>query len=329
MDRNPTSPQRIWIVTPCYADVASFLQLREQIRTELTALPATATTALRFAVIDDTAGQDAEIALLTALDDVDVIEPPFNLGHQRGLVFGLRSLAGCIEADDLVITLDADGEDRPQDIPALIEPLLDSPSTPGSVVLAARTSRQESVTFKAFYVLFKLLFRALTGTTIRSGNFAAYRGSVVHGLLRHPHFDLCYSSSFISLDAPVLFVPCPRGHRYAGRSRMNRERLILHGLRMLMPFMDRIALRALGGLAALVVVATGFLVSLAIMWAFTDARIGTWSIGLGLALVVAALIGIACCVILFALFAQSRGISLSGLEVADDRRTRIASSQSD
>lgn len=329
MELTETSPQSIWIITPCYEDVPSFLQLRDDIRGELTALPTTARLPIRFVVVDDTAGKDPEIATLTPLDDVEVIEPPFNLGHQRGLVFGLRSMTDQIDPDDLVVTLDSDGEDRPEDIPALIEALLQRPEKPGTVGLAARTSRQESAAFKIFYLMFKSLFRVLTGTTIRSGNFAAYRGSIVHGLLRHPHFDLCYSSSFISLEVPVVFVRCPRGSRYAGNSRMNRQRLILHGLRMLMPFMDRIALRALGGLATVIALATGFLVSLMLVWLFGDVQIGTWPIALGLALVVAAFIGIACCLILFALFAQSRGISLSGLEVANGRRSRISSAQPD
>lgn len=322
-------PRKAWVVVPCYRDVPSFCRLRTDVRTELTASSKTATLPITFVVVDDSAGEDQEVARLAALDDVLVVEPPFNLGHQRGLVFGLRSISDQIATDDLVITMDADGEDRPADVPVLVDALLADGVLPRMVVLAARTSRQESAMFKTFYLLFKMLFRAFTGTTIRSGNFAAYRGSVVHGLLRHPHFDLCYSSSFISLDVPVVFVGCPRGERYAGRSRMNRERLILHGLRMLMPFMDRIALRALGGLAALVVVATGFLAVLGIVWLASDAAVGSWLIGLGLALVVSALLGIACCIILFALFAQSRGISLSGLEVADERRSRSTSAQPD
>src|SRR5205085_1502839 len=64
-------------------------------------------------------------------------------------------------------------------------------------------------------------------------------------LLFHPHFDLCYSSSFLGLGRGLLFVPCERGVRYAGESRMSSVKLMMHGMRMLMPFLDRIAMRAL------------------------------------------------------------------------------------
>lgn len=73
--------------------------------------------------------------------------------------------------------------------------------------------------------------------------------STAKWLLRHHHFDLC-SSSVGSLDAPITFAQCPRGIHYEGRSRMDRTHLVLHGLRMLMPFIDRIALRALWFLVA-------------------------------------------------------------------------------
>ena len=124
----------------------------------------------------------------------------------------------------------------------------DFSSNPGNVrllVLARRTKRQESLIFKALHLGFKSVFRLLTGRVIQTGNYAAYRGWVARHTIFHPHFDLCYSSSLLSLSLPVDYVPCERGRRYAGESRMGYFRLAIHGMRMLMPFMDRIAVRAL------------------------------------------------------------------------------------
>lgn len=280
---------------------------------------------LSFVVVDDTAGEDRQVDDLAGFDDVIVVEPPFNLGHQRGIVYGIRSLVGDVGADDLVVTMDADGEDRPVDLARILEPLIEGRCARGTVVLAARTKRQESVAFKVSYLVFRVVFRTLTGTTIRSGNFAAYRGSVAHRLLAHPYFDLCYSSSFISLDVPIVFVPCPRGTRYEGRSKMSRQRLVMHGLRMLMPFIDRIAIRVLACLAGMVGAVVAFLVALGVIWACTNVRIPGWLFAVSLSLVVASFLGIVCCIILFALFAQSSGISLGGLEVTDGQRARSAS----
>jgi len=46
---------------------------------------------------------------------------------------------------------------------------------------------------------------------------------------------------------PVAYVPCERGRRYQGESKMTYGKLAMHGLRMLMPFTDKIAIRALAG----------------------------------------------------------------------------------
>ncbi|MFP5489373.1 MAG: hypothetical protein ACLGHQ_13845, partial [Acidimicrobiia bacterium] len=56
---------------------------------------------------------------------------------------------------------------------------------------------------------------------------------------------LCYSSTLLTLRRPMAKVPCARGTRFAGRSRMNRYALIAHGIRMMLPFSERIAVRSL------------------------------------------------------------------------------------
>ena len=96
-------------------------------------------------------------------------------------------------------------------------------------------------------------------------------------MLRHPYFDLCYSSTFIALDAPIEYVPCPRGSRYEGKSRMNSASLVLHGMRMLMPFIDRIAVRALALLSITSFVGIGLLVSVVVVKIFTDTAIPGWA----------------------------------------------------
>ena len=163
----------------------------------------------------------------------------------------------------LVVTLDADGEDRPEDLPRLLALLAAKPEAERKVVLALRAKRRESLGFKVLYQLFRLLFRSLTGATVRSGNFVAMPGSIAKRALLHPTFDLAYSSAILALDLPIEYVPCERGERCELHSKMTYGRLAMHGLRMLMPFTDRIAIRALvafvffgvlGALLALVVI---------------------------------------------------------------------------
>lgn len=313
---------------PSYTDVVAFTTLRAHVLDVLLTAPEHRDRPIRFVLVDDTGGFDPEIDDLRAYDDVTVIAPPFNLGHQRAIVFGLRLIEPEIDDADFVVTMDADGEDRPEDLPDLLAPLLETDDR-RCLCVARRTERSESFRFRVMYFFFRILFRTLTGVTVRNGNFAAYRGWLARRMLRHPYFDLCYSSTLVSFDFPVTPVPIPRGTRYAGRSRMNLFRLIMHGVRMLTPFTDRIAVRALTAFTA--ILGTGVVLSVAVIATrvFTSAAIPGWTTTTLIGILVLSLNAVGSSVVLFAVFTHSRGISLSGLEEGYDRSARSTSAPSD
>ena len=291
---------RIWIVSPLYFDAEPYARLQQDLAAALRGSPFEP----RLVAVDDSAGLDPAAGRLGA--DVRVVVPPFNLGHQRALVFGLRRLAREIADDDVVVTLDADGEDQPRDLPRLLAPLLEEPGNLRRIALAARTRRHETLPFKLLYFVFKQFFLLLSGTVVRSGNYAAYRGWVARNVLFHPHFDLSYGSSLLSLNLQIERVPCERGRRYAGRSKMTWSTLVLHGFRMLMPFADRIAVRGLvaSGCGALL------LGLLAVARALGAAPVERSALAFG-ALLCA--IGFGTSLLLLMSFAQSQGLAMSRL----------------
>lgn len=309
-----TRAPRLWLFVPVYRDTESFFRLRENLLKILNqAAVAPGASDRRFVVVDDSGGVDPEIGRLRSLPDVRVLSTPFNLGHQRALVFGLRKMEAELASDDIVVTMDADGEDRPEDLPSLLQALLVSAERP-TLVLARRTTRHVSLRFQVLYFFFKLLFRSLTGVVIRTGNYAAFRGWLVSRVLFHPHFDLCYSASLISLNLDVRFVPCPRGKRYAGRSRMDYFKLVRHGIGMLMPFLDRIAVRAL--LAFSFIFGSGISLSLVVLalLSFTETSFPWWiPPALGSALAIS-FIALGNFLVLFATYAQSQSASLRALD---------------
>ena len=133
-------------------------------------------------------------------------------------------------------------------------------------------------------------------------------------MLLHPHFDLCYSSTLISLGFDTVSVPCPRGDRYEGKSRMSPLNLFMHGVRMLMPFTDRIAVRALTAFSVLFgvgVACAGVVVGVRL---FTNAAIPGWSTITLLGVLILSVVALGNFVVLFAVFSHSRGISLANLE---------------
>jgi hypothetical protein len=304
-----------WVFTPVYRDVRSFRILRERLLEQLAGSGEGGE--VRFVAIDDTAGQDPEVETLRDCADVTVLQPPFNLGHQRALVYALRKALPQIADDDAIVTLDADGEDRPEDLPRLLAALDARPLPERRVVLALRTKRRESIGFKVLYRLFRLLFRSLTGATVRSGNFAAMPGAIAKRALLHPTFDLSYSSAILALDLPVEFVPCERGERYEGRSKMTYGRLAMHGLRMLMPFTDRIAIRALAAFVFFGILGALLAAVVICLKLFTSSAIPGWTSYIALGALIVSLVALGNFVSLFVLFSQTRAVSLASIEELD------------
>lgn len=319
---------RLWIVCPVYLDVTSFLILRERLLEEIGADAAWRRLEIRFVIADDSGGTDPEMPRTAEHDDIRVVEPPFNLGHQRALVYALRRIAPEVDDADFVVTMDADGEDAPGDVPRLLTELQQTTSD-RAVVLALRTGRQESFAFKLFYAAFKVLFKALTGTFVKSGNFIAYRGWIARRVLAHPAFDLCYSTTFTSLRLTRRYVPCRRARRYAGQSRMSFPKLVSHGIGMLMPFLDRIAIRAMALFSVTGTLCVLLGVAVIVVKVFTDEAIPGWATSTLLALIISSMVALGNFVVLFAVYAQSRGLSLSDLEDKDLGPARGPSSQPD
>jgi glycosyltransferase involved in cell wall biosynthesis len=320
---------KLWVVCPSYRDVPSFTILRSRVLEVMASASRVGSTAIEFILVDDTGGCDVETDRLQRFPDVTVLSPPFNVGHQRALVYGLRKILPELADSDVIVTMDADGEDRPEDLPALLDALFNEHSNYTALCVARRTKREESLRFKLFYILFRAMFHILTGTTVRSGNFAAYRGWLARRILLHPYFDLCYSSTLVSLDIAITAVPCARGQRYEGQSRMGYLRLFMHGVRMLMPFTDRIAVRALTAFSAMFGIGILLAFSVVGIRVFSTSAIPGWATFTLLGFLILSFIALGNFIVLFAVFTHSRGISLSDLEEWNVRGSRNASTTSD
>ncbi|HEY8280503.1 MAG TPA: glycosyltransferase [Bdellovibrionota bacterium] len=292
---------------PVYFDRPSFTILREKI---LNVLPKGHTA--HFHLLDDSAGEDPALASLN-LPDVTVLSMPFNLGHQRALVHGLRLFLRQRHPDSILVTMDGDGEDRPEDLPVLLEQYRRSEAS-RPIVLALRTQRKESFVFKLFYFLYRKVFRALTGTVIRTGNFAVLHPEAVSRIIFHPYFELAYASTLFSLGTNLQFVPCPRGVRYEGRSKMNFSRLAIHGVRMLMPFTDKIAVRGVLAFSAFFLM-SAFVCGLLVFLHVTGlALVSAWALMAAILAFVMSFLSICSFAILITIFANVQGIAMSRLE---------------
>lgn len=321
-------PYDLRIVCPTYLDVDPFLKLREGIRNAVESNPSINPGQLRFTVLDDTAGQDPEMSRIRELDDVDVIEPPFNLGHQRGLVYALREITPDLDDRDVIVTLDSDGEDQPEDVPRLVEKILSLPADSRQLVLARRMKRAHApLAFRLLYPGFKVFFKLITGTSVESGNFACYRAGTARRILLHPSFALCYSSSLLVMDVPINYVPCERGNRLSGSSRMGYSRLFTHAMRMLMPFSEAIARRALWAFFAMLALALSLTVLVLVIRFGTSEAVPGWATYSLASAAIVSLVAFGNLVILFTVYSQSTAVSMQNLEHNWDLHPRKAGSE--
>ncbi|WNL45543.1 glycosyltransferase [Dyella sp. BiH032] len=209
---------------------------------------------------------DARSISAAGLEGV-VVKLRRNVGHQRAIAIGLCYVAEHFGEDVRVIVMDSDGEDTPESISELIKGL---DSSDIDIVVATRRSRVETLKFRAFYVVYKLLFSLLSGRRISFGNFMAAKMPAVRRLAAMQelwtHVAACVLSSKLRVGSCAL----DRGPRYAGRSKMNFVGLALHGFRALMVFAEDVLVRVgvactlvaglsvVGALIATILKAVGF-----------------------------------------------------------------------
>ena len=195
-----------------------------------------------------------------SITSIEVLHLRRNLGHQRAIAVGLFHIHERYTAD-AVLVMDGDGEDRAQDIPTLLAEFDKAGRT--NVVFAERTKRMEGTLFKTFYSLYRWSHHALTGISVRVGNFsvipplALSRLMVVSELWNH------YAAAIFRARIPYQMAPLPRGERLTGESRMSFVSLVVHGLSAMSVFSDQVSARVLIG-------ALGTTVALGIGMIFAD-----------------------------------------------------------
>ena len=234
----------------------------------------------------DAAGRDARVLLVddgsseppmahlappspARIREVEILQLRRNVGHQRAIAIGLAYLEASIRCEAVVV-MDGDGEDRPEEVPRLVDEL---ERTGGRrIVFAERLRRSEGPLFVTMYALYRWLHVILTGERVRFGNFSAIPAPLVGRLVAMSDLWNHYAAAVIKSRIPYTGVVTTRGFRYSGATKMNYIALVTHGLSAMSVFGDRIGVRLLAatlGTAGLAVAAVA--AALTMGWSA-----GTW-----------------------------------------------------
>jgi glycosyltransferase involved in cell wall biosynthesis len=231
--------KKIKILIPVYNDWQSIFRLLENIDSEVSKLEG------EFSVIIvNDASTESRLELLTnlnSLKSIQVINMKENRGHARCNAAGLKYINEK-EDFDYTIPMDADGEDRPEELCLLIEKTKDYP---GIVITADRVKRSEGPIFKFCYLVHKYLTFVFTGQTIKYGNYTCLPKSTVNEMVNESATWSSFSGSLAKIIKYKKFIPSERGTRYFGPSKMSFINLLKHSLSILAVFKVTLVIRSI------------------------------------------------------------------------------------
>jgi hypothetical protein len=313
--------KRFVIISPVFNDWTAYGELIER----LGRLDGMRGHDVQAIAVDDCSAQRPDVAQLNArkghLADVRVVRLAINMGALRAIAVGLV-LASKVSGVEAVIVMDADGEDKPEDVLKLIATWEEKPDR---IVVAKRAERSESTAFKLFYVVYKFLFRLLTGQVINFGSFSILPRAALQSLIYNPAIWNNLPAAIIRSRLPYTELATKRGTRFEGKSKMNFSSLAIHGISAISVYTDVLFLRiimAMSIFAGLVLMGIAVAVFIKI---FTDLAAPGWA-----SIVVGSLMMLLLQSLLFAGFALFQLMGFRNLKVfvpALDAMAFIAESQ--
>ena len=172
---------------------------------------------------------------------VKILNMKENRVHQRCIAAGLKYI--CEKEDfDRVIIMDADGEDRPEEVNDFFKKAQENSSM---TITGNRYKRSEGFVFRVLYEIHKLLTLIFAGKLIKFGNFSCLPKDHVKQLIQKPYLWNSYSSSVVRTIYDRTFIPSIRGLRYVLPSQMNFTALVFHSLAIISVFRTAVIIRSI------------------------------------------------------------------------------------
>lgn len=197
------------VVIPVYRNGDTLQELHARLKRVLDAQPCSS----RIVFVDD-ASPDESSAILSELAGSDprvtVRTLAVNVGQQRAILAGLAAARG---GDDVVV-MDADLQDGPEAIAALLEKMREG----FGAVFAGRRGRFAPSFRMVTSSVFKRILHAMCGVPVDAGMFVAMQARMVRHLLAFPRPGPSVLAMIGCAGLPLASIPVPRSPRRDGRS---------------------------------------------------------------------------------------------------------------
>jgi len=172
---------------------------------------------------------------------VKILNMKENRVHQRCIAAGLMYISKNEDFDHIII-MDADGEDRPEELNDFYKKSLENPNM---TITGNRFKRSESIVFRLLYEIHKILTLIFTGELIKFGNFSCLPKNHVAKLIQKPYLWNSYSSSVVRTISERISISSIRGLRYVQPSKMNFFGLLFHSLTIISVFRGAVIIRSI------------------------------------------------------------------------------------
>ncbi|MFO1057809.1 MAG: glycosyltransferase family 2 protein [Dongiaceae bacterium] len=207
------------VVLPVFNEAAVIDATHRRVIAALDPLPG---FALEIVYVDD-GSRDETPALLQAIAAADprvaLVTFRRNFGHQAAVVAGLRQAAG-----DVIVVMDADLQDPPELVPAMIE----SWRAGHEVVYGVRRDRKESLPKRFAYDAFYRLLSRLAEVEIPrdAGDFGLIDRRALDAIEAMPERQRFVRGLRAWVGGPQIGLPYERAARAAGTTKYPLDRLI-------------------------------------------------------------------------------------------------------
>lgn len=212
--------QSISVVVPIYNDQEVIAELHRRLRPVLEAI----TDSYEIILVDDGSRDHSWEEMLQvrkANEHVRVVRLSRNFGQQSAIAAGLS-----LTSKDLIVLMDSDLQDRPEDIPTLIDALLADPQA--MMAIAQWEERKDSRMKLAVSRLFQRVSNSITEihTVPRLGIFRVMKKGVVEELRNFPEKTATTVSLLYYIGSRYVAVSLKRDARFAGKSGYNLSKML-------------------------------------------------------------------------------------------------------
>lgn len=212
--------QSISVVVPIYNDEEVIAELHHRLRPVMEEI----TADYELILVDDGSRDHSWQKMLEVRqenDHVRAVRLSRNFGQQSAIAAGLS-----LTSKELIVLMDSDLQDRPEDIPVLIDAL--QADNQATMAIAQWEERKDSKMKLAVSRLFQRVSNRITEihTMPRLGIFRVMKKSVVDELKKFPEKTATTVSLLYYIGSKYVAVPLKRDARFAGKSGYNLRKML-------------------------------------------------------------------------------------------------------